>query len=98
MKLASISQDMIDEVTLSAIESGWEFNKYDLNTGMISFVRVGGERINIYLTTLTVVTAINHPKKGKNQLYRKNLSYKEMLKVLKDPRHHSGKGYRRNLR
>lgn len=94
MKLADISQDMIDKMTLVGIENGWEFKKYDNNTGMISFIKVGGERVNIYLTTMTVVTAINHPKKGKNQLYRKNLSYNQVVEILKNPRTHTGKGYR----
>lgn len=94
MKLKDITQEMIDKVCLDAIERDWSFKEYDLNTGMISFVRLGGERVNIYLTTLTVVTAINHPTKGKNQLYRKNLSYKQVLKVLSNPRQHTGEGYR----
>lgn len=94
MKLKDVTQEMIDKVCLEAIENGWSFKVYDVNTGMVSFVRIGGERINIYLTTMTVVTAINHPAKGRNQLYRKNLSYKEMVKILKNPRQHTGEGYR----
>jgi len=95
MKLKDITQEMIDKIHLDALINDWQFKCYDINTGMISFIRVGGERINIYLTTLAVVTAINHPKAGKNQLYRKNLSYNQVLKILKNPRQHTGEGYRK---
>jgi len=84
---------LIDEVTLDAVENNWVFVKYDLNTGMISFMRDGKERINIYLTTMSVETTINH-QKGRNQMYRKDLNYKQVVDLLRNPRKHTGKGYR----
>jgi hypothetical protein len=50
-------------------------------------------RINIYLTKGTVATALNHPKKGKTQLYRKNITYKQLEELFINPRQHTGKGY-----
>lgn len=94
MKLHEITQDYLDKINLDAVTNGWNFCTYDKNTGMISFKRDGNERINIYLTTMSVATAINHPKTGKNQLYRRNISYNELLKLFKNPRTHTGRGYR----
>lgn len=95
MKLENITQKLIDKIHLAALESGWDFKVYDKNTGMISFIREGSERINIYLTKMSVATVVNHPKSGRNQLYRKNLSYNQVVKLLKNPRQHTGKGYRK---
>lgn len=41
----------------------------------------------------TVATAINHPKSGKTQLFRKGCSWGEVTELLKNPRKHTGKGY-----
>ena len=43
----------------------------------------------------TVATTLNHPKKGKNQLYRKNLTLEEVFAIMQKPRLHTPKGYRR---
>lgn len=77
---------------------GWAFVKADKSTGMISFVKEynGSQaRINIYRTTMTVTTQINHPKRGKNQLHRKKVSKGLLEKIFKNPRIHTDKGYRR---
>lgn len=50
-------------------------------------------RVNIYLTTLSVSTAMKHPKKGKTQLHRKASCFEDIEKILKNPRVHTGKGY-----
>lgn len=42
---------------------------------------------------MTVATCINHPKQGKTQLFRKNVSFDELDKIFKNPRVHTGKGY-----
>lgn len=56
-------------------------------------------RVNVYSNsrdnTYTVATALKHPVQGKNQLYRKGLTEKEVKEILKNPRKHTGKGYRR---
>ena len=58
-------------------------------------------RVNVYSnsknSTLTVSTHLNHPKKGKNQLFRKGLSEQDVLNLMKNPRIHTGKGYRKNV-
>ena len=81
-----------------AKEHGWEFHDYQENIGMISFVKViDGDpaRMNIYTTKMTVATCINHPRKGKTQLFRKNVGNELMAKIFKNPRIHTNKGYRK---
>lgn len=43
-----------------AISNGWETIDLNKKSKMISFKR-GEERINVYYTTMTVGTCINHP-------------------------------------
>lgn len=71
---------------------GWNIVSYHARTYVINLSR-DKDRMNIYLTTMTVQTAINHPKKGKTQLNRKNITPAELEKILKNPRQHTGKGY-----
>jgi len=63
---------------------------------MISFVKdIDGHqaRINIYTSKMTVATCVNHPKKGKTQMFRRNVGEKLMNKIFKNPRVHTDKGY-----
>ena len=81
-----------------AKEHEWQFHDYQENIGMISFVKTidkNQARINIYITKMTVATCINHPKKGKTQLFRKHVDNKLMAKIFKNPRVHTKKGYRK---
>ena len=71
---------------------GWESLPFQANIGMASFVK-GDERINVYVTKMTVATCLNHPKKGKKQLFRKNVTPQELELIFKKPRVHTGKGY-----
>ncbi len=51
------------------------------------------QQMNIYLTTLTVQTSMNHPKKGKTQMNRKGLDIYGVERLFKNIRSHTGKGY-----
>jgi len=70
------------------------FNKIDFqeNIGLISYSD-GSTRINIYLSKMTVSTCLNHPKKGKTQLFRKNVNESMLNEIFEYPRKHTGKGY-----
>lgn len=35
-------------------------------------------------------TVMNHPRQGKTQMFRRNLSEKQFQRVLSDPRSHTG--------
>jgi len=54
-------------------------------------------RVNVYYTTRTVGTALNHPNKGKTQLFRRNCSVEDLIEIFRNPRVHTGKGYKRKL-
>ncbi len=52
-------------------------------------------RINVYYTTRTIGTALSHPSQGATQLFRRNCTTEELVKILENPRAHTGKGYKR---
>ena len=79
-----------------AIKNGWVKLVYQENIGMLSFTKLYNKskaRINVYLTKMTIASAINHPKKGKKQLFRWGLSPDEVNKIFKNPRLHTKRGY-----
>lgn len=40
-------------------------------------------------------TCLDHPRSGKTQLFRRNVTLQELRAILADPRHHTWKGYYR---
>jgi hypothetical protein len=70
----------------------WEYVGYQKDIEMISYFR-DGCRLNVYLTTMTVATALNHPFKGKTQLFRKGVAFNTLEKIMMYPRVHTKKGY-----
>lgn len=82
----------IDKIKRIAKEKGYSQICFQENIGLISF-GIDGVRINIYLTKMTVSTCLNHPKKGKTQLFRKNVDEKTLIQLFEYPRKHTGKGY-----
>ena len=50
-------------------------------------------RINVYYTTGTVGTCLNHPRSGKTQLFRRNVSKSSLQAIFANPRVHTGDGY-----
>jgi len=53
------------------------------------------KRINVYWTTGTVGTCIEHPRQGKTQLFRRNVNLATLREIFRDPRIHTGQGYQR---
>lgn len=82
-------KDNTDEI---AAELGYELIADEEDICMVSYKK-DDVRINIYLTTNTVATCINHPKKGKTQLFRKHVDYNMLKQIFANPRTHTGKGY-----
>jgi hypothetical protein len=76
-----------------ARKHGWTFVTFQVNIGMLSYKK-GDVRINIYTTKMTVATCLNHPKKGKTQMFRKKVTLTELQDIFKNPRVHTNKGYR----
>lgn len=58
----------------------------------------GDVRVNVWSNnkdnSFTVGTYMNHPKKGKTQLFRRHCTENQVMAILKNPRLHTGKGYR----
>ena len=66
---------------------------------VVSFVPARGNtnpltRLNVYFTTMTVGTCIDHPFQGKTQLFRRNVTLEQLKEIALDPRIHTGQGYR----
>lgn len=70
----------------------WEQIDIQENICMISFKK-NDVRFNFYYSKYTVGTAMNHPVKGKTQLFRKNVTFDILVQLFKNPRKHTGKGY-----
>jgi hypothetical protein len=64
---------------------------------VVSFVFAGEEavRVNVYWTTGTVGTCLDHPRQGKTQLFRRNVSMQQLRQIFGHPRVHTGAGYHR---
>ena len=63
---------------------------------VISFRKTSGTgliRINVYWTTGTVGTCIDHPRQGKTQLFRRNIDLATLREIFRNPRLHTGSGY-----
>lgn len=50
-------------------------------------------KINVYYTTGTVGTCLNHPRQGKTQLFRRGVSLDTLEDIFVNPRIHTGRGY-----
>jgi len=81
-----------------ASDYGWtELPTHPNDEGrMLSFYSSehGGVRANVYIKTGTVATSLNHPTKGKTQLYRgQRDTFERLEEVFDNPRIHTGSGY-----
>lgn len=72
--------------------NGWVYIDHQENIKMLSFAK-DGDRVNVYYSTMTVGTCINHHKQGKTQLFRKKVSMKMLMQIFKNPRVHTKTGY-----
>ena len=81
-------------IMLYAEKHNWKIiGFYAATFHMILGHRGKGQQMNIYLTSLTVQTVMNHPKRGVSQLNRKGLDIFQIEEVFKNVRKHTGKGY-----
>ena len=53
------------------------------------------QRVNVYYTTGTVGTCVDHPKQSKTQLFRRNQTLAGLSDIFNNPRVHTGVGYHR---
>lgn len=86
----------IPDVRRLAWNAGLLEIKLDDTARLISFRTGGGAvRINVYYTTGTVGTCLEHPRMGKTQLFRRDVSLELLEKIFLNPRVHTELGYRR---
>lgn len=86
----------LDQTKLRALakEHGWDELDHQPEHYLLSFTKdkvgqVGKVRLNIWYSTGTVGTAMNHPKHGPTQLYRKHCDYDRIAKIMANPRVHT---------
>lgn len=93
-------QDVIDRAT----NAGWRLEQEQRVSGLLIFtknfdgnVAIGGDvQMNVYVTTMNVATSMNHPRRGRTQLFRHEVSMRLLSELLKNPRLHTqGRGYYR---
>lgn len=78
----------IDEI------AGWKEVGHYEQSRVVSFKR-DGERMNVYPTTGTVGTALDHPTGGKTQLVRREVYTEQLEQIANNPRTHTRRGYYR---
>ena len=83
----------IEQIRFMANKLGWEEIALQEPNKLISFAK-DDTRINIYYSTMTVGTCLNHPKLGKTQLFRRNVSMRLLEIIFNNPRVHTTCGYR----
>ena len=80
-----------------ALNNNYEEIDFNENSCVVSFRRGSAQsstRINVYYSTGTVGSCLHHPKRGKTQLFRRNISSLALLeKIFENPRAHTGEGY-----
>lgn len=84
----------VKEIVIFAKENGYSIFNIDYKTGLIQF-RSGAVKINLYSTSFTMTTQMDHPKQGKTQLHRKGLTLLQIKEVFINPRIHTGMGYQK---
>lgn len=52
------------------------------------------DKVNVYYSTGTVGTVVDHPQQGRTQLFRRNVSIVQLASIFANPRVHTGVGYR----
>merc|ERR1719410_676398 len=79
---SKIDKNRVDNV---ADKNGWSAVS-SKNSKMISYTK-NNDRINVYHTTGTVTTSIDHPTKGKTQLHRRKVSNNQLNEIFNNPQH-----------
>lgn len=86
------------EIARVGAKHGWIVEQEQRNIGLLILVR-GDEQMNVYYTRMTVGTVVSHPKKGRTQMFRRNVSPSQLEMLMQKPRAHSSKtgltGYRK---
>ena len=76
------------------VEFGWIFTGSN-EVSRVEFFEKDGVKLDWYYTTATLKTSLDHPKQGKTQLFLSgnNMDPEVYIRVLLDPRAHTGQRY-----
>lgn len=88
----------VDSVRRVARDHGYAEVQFNEASRVIAFEKSdpGRCRVNVYYTTGTVATCLDHPRSGKTQLFRRGQTLGDVEAVFRDPRRHTGVGYFRS--
>ena len=76
---------------IAAENSSWQEIGLNIPSKVISFRNSDSRaRLNIYYTTMTVGSALEHPVWGATQLFRRNCTMEQLEELFEDPRTHTG--------
>lgn len=75
-----------------AQEFGWTFTG---SSGVTEFFEKDEVKLDWYFTTATVKTSLDHPRQGRTQLFAERVDPETYIKILLNPRAHTGQRYQR---
>lgn len=80
-----------EEIERAAKARGWYVRSHQPEIYCL-ILRRGTEQVNVYYSKMTVGTTVDHPKRGRNQMFRRNVSDKLLEQILDRPRVHTRGG------
>ncbi|CAD7934283.1 unnamed protein product [Amoebophrya sp. A25] len=83
----------LQNVRRLAREEGLIEIQYNAINRGVSFRNAEGSRINVWHTTGTVGTYVNHPRLGGSQLFRRDVDMHLLREIFRNPRVHTKLGY-----
>ena len=87
-----------EETRVLAARAGLKELSVNEESRVVIFADDKGVRFNVYYTTGTVATYLDHPVRGKTQLFRRNVDLELLARLFREPRLHTGTGYHRRNR
>jgi len=85
---APMNMLLLNEIRNLAKKYGWAEIDHQKNIKMISFSDMAC-RINVYYSRGTVATVLEHPKLGRQTLYRRSVRLPQLSQIFENPRVHS---------
>lgn len=87
----------IEKVRALAKRHGWREVRFNEESRVVGFEKQDSSGsitgVNVYYSTRTVGTYLDHPVQGKTQLFRRNQTMAGLRRIFEDPRVHTGVGY-----
>lgn len=90
-----------DKIVALAAKYKWKLREDQTDIGLLIFEKMcsvfdgdtinGHAQINVYTTTMTVTTIVNHPKRGRGQMYRRDVDWRFLDWIFKNPRVHASR-------